>query len=79
MGIFNYRIFSVKWLKGFDIEFKLQKLKYNKIQCRLDINKNLNFIQKYCTVVNTGSCCFSPVLRIKPRDVCIRSTRFEVA
>lgn len=44
MSIFNYRIFSMKWLKGFDIEFKLQKLKYNKIQCRLDINKNQNFI-----------------------------------
>lgn len=27
MGIFNYKIFCMKWLKGFDIEFKLQKLK----------------------------------------------------
>lgn len=27
MGIFNYKIFCVNWLKGFDTEFKLQKLK----------------------------------------------------
>lgn len=27
MGIFNYKIFCVNWLKGFDMEFKLQKLK----------------------------------------------------
>lgn len=79
MGIFNYRIFSMKWLKGFDIELKLQKLKYNKIQCRLDINKNLISYKKYCTVVNIGSCCFSPVLWIKPREVYILSTCFEVA
>lgn len=45
----------MKWLKGFDIEFKLQTLKYNKIQCRLNINKNLIFIEKYCTVVNIGN------------------------
>lgn len=44
MGIFNYKIFCMKWLKGSDIEFKLQKLKYNKIQCQLHINKNLIFI-----------------------------------
>lgn len=55
MVIFKSQSFSMKWLKGFDIEFKLQTLKYNKIQCRLNINKNLIFIEKYCTVVNTGN------------------------
>lgn len=44
MGIFNYKIFCMKCLKGSDTEFKLQKLKYNKIQCQLHINKNLIFI-----------------------------------
>lgn len=27
MGLFNYKIFCMKWLKGFDMKFKLQKLK----------------------------------------------------